>query len=148
MSKIKANLDGISGFRANIKDIKSKASECSSNLGRTKQNLDWQIKAKSNISNRISHLQRRVNIQKDKLDSLLRVLNSATDTYGNKDSQLSREVKNIIYTLNSLKYTAPSFNRSVSSLSPSASYQRGNTETINSIFSSSNAQSVNLRMLK
>ena len=100
MAVIKANTDGINGLRTNVCTIRSKNNNCCTNISRVKNNLDWQVKAKSDISGRITTLQRRINNQQDDLDAYIRVLQSAITTYCDKDKDLSREIKNIIYQMN------------------------------------------------
>lgn len=102
MPMIKVNTAGVSGLCTNVRGVKSKNSECYSNLNRIKNNLDWQVKAKSNISGRISALQRRVSNQSDKLDAYIRVLETASGNFADKDRRIKNDVKGIIYNLKSI----------------------------------------------
>lgn len=104
MPFIKVNTQGVNGLCSSVRGVKNKNSECYSNLSRVKSNLQWKVQARSNISGRINTLQRRVNAQQCKLDAYIRVLQSASNTFYEKDRQISRDARDLTYELRRMRF--------------------------------------------
>lgn len=148
MPLIKADTNGVNGLRANIRTIKSKNDECYSNINQVKWNLDWQVKAKKNISGQISSLQRRINCQEEKLEAYIRALETTSGNFAEKDRQLSRETKNIIYGLNNCQYAAMNVGKAKKARSSKSSWLLNTIGEINDIFSLRNTTAVSIGLLK
>lgn len=145
MANIKVNLHGMDDIRKSVKKIKSKTSDLISDLKRAKRNLDWRVKSKSNIEGRISSLQRRIETQENKLEAYMRIIDNAANDFENKDRMLSRETKNIVYSLKACQFTAVSKVRSNSAYGSSII---NSSENVNSIFNANKSTSTSLGNLR
>ena len=135
MPVIKVNTVGVAALKVSVGNVKLKTGECYSDLNRVKNNLDWEVKAKSNISDRIVNLQNRVNIQEEKLASLTRVMDTVINNFSEKDQYLSREAKELVYNM-ALCHVLGMIPINAAILGPGGSLALNALNMINGLFSS------------
>lgn len=145
MSDIKVNLYGMDQIRQTVINIKLKMAEEKNKLDRTKITLDWKVQARSGIESRISSLQRRVDCVENKLTTYSRIIDNAANDFENKDRMLSRETKNIVYSLKACQFAAVSKMRSNSAYGSSII---NSSENVNSIFNANKSTSTSLGNLR
>lgn len=104
MQFIKVNTQGVNGLCSYVRSIKNINSESYSNLNKVKSNLQWKVQSRSNICGRINSLKRMVNEQQSKLDAYIRVLQSVSSTFYEKDKQISRDANNLTYELRKMRF--------------------------------------------
>lgn len=134
MAVIKVNTDGITGLCSNVRTIRSKNSDCYAALNQVKNNLDWQVQAKSNINGRIKSLQQKIKTQDSKLEAYMRALGSVSGNFNQKDQQLKKDAKNIIYTLNLCAYASANIGNNQKTNSSKNSWLLDKMKSIGDLF--------------
>ncbi len=99
MTQIKVNTSGISGLERKMGDVVRQCSDCESVVSRVRLGLDWDIKVKDNIGNRLSSLERQLQNQEEKARELKNSLGDVSEQFTRKDRQLEREMKALLLDL-------------------------------------------------
>lgn len=97
MAQIKVNTGGIASLEGTAKKASSQCSSCIAVMSNIRSGLDWNIRAESEIGERITAIDKRLKRQKEKINAYNTVLKNVSQEFSRTDKALKQEMKELQY---------------------------------------------------
>lgn len=104
MPKIKIDTNRLNDLSTKIRNIKNKTNECQAAVGTVINRLDWEVSSKASINSRLNKVQKRLQYQTELMDAYIRVLRNVSDGFSNKDGDIKRKSKEIVYNMGIISF--------------------------------------------
>lgn len=102
MAKIRINTLGVVSLRQNTRTLKNKANDCVQTIAYVRNNIDMNTASAENIQSRLQALQKRMQVQEDKLAWYTSFLEKVNDDFAASDRKIANQSKKVRYLLDQI----------------------------------------------